>query len=131
MLSDGIRRYVASFCRQRHQLVEYPFLRQETHGVDVDKIRESGRTAKDVCSMNVHFSRAEIYKVVFQIQTGETWRVGRDHLNGEGYMPIGGRIFSRRSRRYKLTGSFSEKRERISGWRGCLRAGHRNEPAVV
>ena len=113
MLSDGIRRYVASFCRQRHQLVEYPFLRQETHGVDVDKIRESGRTAKDVCSMNVHFSRAEIYKVVFQIQTGETWRVGREYLIGEGYMAMSGSILGRRPRRDKLICSFSGKKERI------------------
>ena len=44
-----------------------PFSRQETHGVDVEKFWESDRTAKDIRAMIVHFSRAEIYRVVFRI----------------------------------------------------------------
>jgi hypothetical protein len=55
--------------------------------MDVDKFRESGRKAEDICEMICQFSRAEIYKVVFQIQTEETWREGRNLLNGKDTCP--------------------------------------------
>lgn len=46
-------------------------------------------------------------------------------------MAISGSILGRRSRRGRLICSISEKKERIWGWRGRLRTGHRHEPAVI
>jgi hypothetical protein len=42
--------------------------------MDVDRFRENGGRAKTYARWFCQSSRAEIYKVVFQIWTGETWR---------------------------------------------------------